>query len=74
MYVCVCNAVTERTLLELVDEGCTTIAELQSRIGVADCCGTCHDHAAELLDQALKDAHGGLLPPSRILPRLPVMA
>ncbi len=71
MYVCVCNAVTESTIRELVTDGCTTLGELQARTGCADCCGTCHDHVLELIDRTLE--HSAPLPhPAAI--RLPLVA
>jgi len=53
MYVCVCNAITERAIHRMVKDGCTTLGEVQALSGCADCCGTCHDYALEVLDQAL---------------------
>ena len=54
MYVCVCNAVTERTIHQMVASGCTTLSEVQAMTGCADCCGTCHDYALHVLDKALE--------------------
>jgi len=71
MYVCVCNAVTERTVRELVGRGCTTLGELQARTGCADCCGTCRDYALEVLDQAL-ERHPPITPPETV--NLPMIA
>lgn len=71
MYVCVCNAVTEHTIHEMVGAGCTTLAELQASTGCADCCGTCHDYALEVLDRALIQTSSH---PVTRLPRLPLVA
>jgi len=53
MYVCICNAVTERTIREAAESGVRTLAELSRRTGCSDCCGTC----ADLAKQILEDTH-----------------
>ena len=45
MYVCICNAVTERTIREAAASGVRTLSELSRRTGCSDCCGTCADLA-----------------------------
>lgn len=49
MYICICNAINERQVLASVDQGSTTLAELQADLGVATACGCCADTAAEYL-------------------------
>jgi bacterioferritin-associated ferredoxin len=49
MYICVCNAVTERQIRASVDEGAATLEDLQFELGVATCCGTCAATAVEFL-------------------------
>lgn len=49
MYVCICNAVTERQVRACVDAGATSLGDLQFELGVASCCGCCADTAAEYL-------------------------
>jgi bacterioferritin-associated ferredoxin len=50
MYVCICNAVTDRTIREAAAAGVHSFAELRSRTGCGDCCGSCEDVAREILD------------------------
>jgi len=52
MYVCLCNAVTERTIRDAAHEGVRTLSELSRRTGCSDCCGSCADVAAEILADA----------------------
>ncbi len=52
MYVCICNAVTERTIREAAASGVRTMSELSRRTGCSDCCGSCADLANEILDDA----------------------
>jgi len=49
MYICVCNAVTERQVRASVDAGATTLSDLQFELGVATCCGCCAATAQEYL-------------------------
>lgn len=49
MYVCVCNALTEREIRGAVELGCSTISELQRELGVGTCCGKCIPEARRLV-------------------------
>ena len=51
MYVCICNAVTERTIREAARQGVRSLSELSRRTGCAECCGSCADLASEILDE-----------------------
>jgi bacterioferritin-associated ferredoxin len=51
MYVCICNAVTERSIREAAVAGVRTLPELSRRTGCADCCGSCADLASEILEE-----------------------
>ena len=53
MYICVCHAVTDRQIREAVDQGASTLRELQCQLPVASCCGRCEDSAREVLDEHL---------------------
>ena len=41
MYVCVCNAVTERDIHHAVANGATTVKHLKESLGVSADCGSC---------------------------------
>jgi bacterioferritin-associated ferredoxin len=55
VYICVCNAVTDREIRACADLGVVTLEDLRNHIGVASCCGRCartaeqvlHEHAAQ---------------------------
>ncbi|WP_124079976.1 (2Fe-2S)-binding protein, partial [Pigmentiphaga humi] len=51
MYVCVCNAITERQVRSSVESGSVTLADLQFDLGVATCCGSCAETACQYLPQ-----------------------
>lgn len=53
MYICICNAITDRQIKEAVAQGATTLADLQFDLGVATGCGRCAESAMELLPQPL---------------------
>ncbi|CAK7047465.1 bacterioferritin-associated ferredoxin [Kerstersia gyiorum] len=49
MYICICNAVTERQVRACVDSGAATLDDLQYELGVASCCGRCAESACSYL-------------------------
>jgi len=49
MYICVCNAVTERQVKQAVNEGADTMRDLRHRLGVAGECGRCAKCALDCL-------------------------
>jgi len=53
MYVCVCNAVTERDILGAVAEGCASLRQLREQLGVGACCGRCKGCARDMLTHSL---------------------
>jgi len=54
MYVCVCNAVTDRAIREAVDRGASSLYDVQCRLPVASCCGRCEQTAAQIVDEHLQ--------------------
>jgi bacterioferritin-associated ferredoxin len=49
MYICNCNGITERTIRQAVELGCSSLEDLQRDLGVASCCGRCAPEARRLL-------------------------
>ena len=49
MYVCICNAVTERQVRECASRGACSVAELDSNLGIGAGCGRCLECAEEIL-------------------------
>lgn len=58
MYICVCNAVTERQLNQAVQDGASSMRDLRHRLGVAGECGRCAKCALDCLR-----AHQATQPP-----------
>lgn len=53
MYVCICNAVTERQIREAIEsDGVRTLPQLQDALLVATCCGMCENRAIECLERS----------------------
>lgn len=57
MFVCICNAVTDRQIKETVAAGAVTLTDLTDRLGVANCCGCCADLASSFLTGAGANQH-----------------
>lgn len=55
MYVCLCNAITDKQVIEAVDAGATSVQELGDRLGVGTCCGCCVEMTLELVDARLAE-------------------
>lgn len=53
MYVCICNAVSDREIRGAVKLGARTMDDLSSLLGVGTCCGKCTDCAKSVLHEAL---------------------
>jgi bacterioferritin-associated ferredoxin len=49
MYVCLCNAITDSKLKNLIQNGLDSIASLQEVCPVGKSCGTCLDQVQDLI-------------------------
>ncbi len=56
MYVCVCNAVTDRDIQKAIEDGATSFDHLRDELKVATCCGRCESCAKNLLNTCCKTA------------------
>jgi bacterioferritin-associated ferredoxin len=52
MYVCVCQAVTDRQIREAVQSGARTLRDLRRDLGVTRDCGRCASCARDCLNEA----------------------
>lgn len=53
MYVCVCNAVTEKQIKAAINSGAVTVPLLKQELNVATQCGSCSDCLDSYLAQML---------------------
>jgi bacterioferritin-associated ferredoxin len=51
MYICLCNAVTEREVRECAGRGATSLDDLTRQLGVGAGCGRCRECAMEVLEE-----------------------
>ena len=49
MYICICNAVTERQVRDCAHSGATSLEELAFQLGVGTGCGRCRECANGVL-------------------------
>jgi len=52
MYICICQAVTERQIHQASQNGARTLQDLRRDLGVSSECGRCAGCARECLQQA----------------------
>jgi bacterioferritin-associated ferredoxin len=58
VYICICNAVTDKAVRECAEDGARSVEDLTARLGVAAGCGRCRECATELLREACCKALG----------------
>ena len=52
MYVCICNAITDKQIRRAADAGVSDLWGLQRELGVAAGCGSCKEHAMSILRES----------------------
>jgi len=52
MYVCICNAVTDRQIRAAVEAGASGLGEVSLQLGVAAGCGCCREMALQVIHEA----------------------
>jgi bacterioferritin-associated ferredoxin len=53
MYICICNAITERQVRDCAHSGACSVDQLTSELGVGAGCGRCLECAGDLLRETL---------------------
>ena len=56
MYICLCNAITERQIRECASQGACSMGDLERCLGVGTNCGRCRPTAVEILSDSLPDS------------------
>ena len=54
MYVCLCKAVTDRQIRDMINGGACSYAEVRKTLGVATQCGKCGQQAKSIVQTAVK--------------------
>ncbi|MCH9693223.1 MAG: bacterioferritin-associated ferredoxin [Gammaproteobacteria bacterium] len=52
MYVCICNAITDKQIRKAAASGVKDLWDLQRELGVASGCGSCKEMASEILRES----------------------
>ncbi len=75
MYICVCNAISERHVQEAIAQGAKDLSDLQAQLGVATCCGQCAETATDYLPggQYAADAMPPAVEPDHVV-QVPMLA
>ena len=60
MYVCVCNAVTERQVRQAINEGALTAGQLRQKLDAERMCGSCDDCLEDYLAEPFLFASASL--------------
>jgi bacterioferritin-associated ferredoxin len=55
MYICICNAVTDKQIEQAVRNGACRMRDLRNQLGVADACACCAESARRCLASALEN-------------------
>lgn len=56
MYICVCNAITDREIRQCAELGVRSLDDLRASLGVATCCGKCAPAATQILTERAASA------------------
>ncbi|SMF28425.1 bacterioferritin-associated ferredoxin [Alteromonadaceae bacterium Bs31] len=57
MYICLCNAITDRQVEQAVNQGARQLKDLRSLLGVSKDCGRCTRCAKQCLKSSLEQQH-----------------
>jgi bacterioferritin-associated ferredoxin len=52
MYICICNAITDRQIRAAVAAGAASLGEVSMQLGVGAGCGCCRDAAQRVVHDA----------------------
>lgn len=55
MYVCICNAITEKDIHKAVEQGISSLEKLSEVTSVSKHCGCCTEHACKILKEAMNN-------------------
>jgi bacterioferritin-associated ferredoxin len=68
MYVCVCQAVTDRQIREAAESGARTLKDLRRDLGVTRDCGRCATCARDCLKEAQATKTSSNFSDARLIP------
>ncbi|MEL7187668.1 MAG: bacterioferritin-associated ferredoxin [Pseudomonadota bacterium] len=68
MYVCICNAITDKEIRKAAEAGASDLWSLERELGVAAGCGSCREMASEILGEHRKTEANKVAQPVRYSP------
>ena len=63
MYVCICLGVTDRQIIQSIDDGQNTVEGIRSTTGAGGCCGACVSVVEDILKEKLVSVQNTQPPP-----------
>jgi bacterioferritin-associated ferredoxin len=54
LYICICNAITEKAVRECAARGACSLDQLAMELGVGSGCGRCRECAADVLREVVQ--------------------
>jgi bacterioferritin-associated ferredoxin len=51
MYICLCHGITDRQIRRAVEQGASSLGEVQMQLPVGGCCGRCEPAARKLIEE-----------------------
>ncbi|RJE72171.1 bacterioferritin [Pseudoalteromonas citrea] len=55
MYICICHGVTDKKIVQTIEDGATSMRELSRELGVGTQCGKCTNCTKKILNEQLID-------------------
>ena len=68
MYVCVCNAVTDKQIINAAKQSTTKFKDLCNELNVATCCGRCATCAKNIWHEAQNQSCETVAMPIEVVP------
>jgi bacterioferritin-associated ferredoxin len=57
MFVCVCRAVTDREVSQVIEDGACTVADVTRQCGAAGDCGACRGRIEEMIEASASEPY-----------------
>jgi bacterioferritin-associated ferredoxin len=54
LYICICNAITEKAVRDCAAKGACSVDQLTMELGVGSGCGRCRECAADVLREVVQ--------------------
>lgn len=55
MLVCICKGISDKDIIEEMQQGASSFGDVRKSLGVATCCGQCASYAKNLVDEKISE-------------------